>query len=96
MDTYRLDPDAMTAVAGGLDEAAEQARAAAEALSDGWDAEFGPGGLAEAVGELTGVWEGRLRTVQWEVASAAVEVRSARDTYVDADTSSAAELDRGG
>jgi uncharacterized protein YukE len=96
MDTYRVDPDAMTAVAGDLDEAAEQARAAAEALAGGRDDGYGPGGLAEAVGELTGVWQGRLSGVYRDVTSAAAGVRSARDAYLDADSSAAAELDRGG
>jgi uncharacterized protein YukE len=95
-DDYRVDADAMTAVAGGLADAAEQVRGAAEVLGDCWDDGFGPGGLAEAVGELTGVWQGRLHAVYTDVASAAAQVRSARDAYLDADSSAAGELNRGG
>lgn len=100
METYRADADAMTAVAGGLDEAAEQARAAADVLAGDWYGPgadgYGPGGLAEAVGELTGVWQGRLTSVFVEVSTAAGHVRSARDAYLDADSTVAARLDREG
>lgn len=108
MGTYRADfranADALTALAGDLDEAAGQARAAAEAVAGtaagavagGWDGEYGPDGLAEAVGELTGVWQGRLLGVHRDVATAATQVRAARDAYLDADAAAAAEFERGG
>ena len=95
-DQYRADADAMTALAGGLDLAADQVRAAAELLAAGADDGLGPGGLAEAVGELTGVWQGRLQSVQSDVAATALDVRSARDAYLDADASVSGELNRGG
>ncbi|HET8641233.1 MAG TPA: hypothetical protein VFM37_04810 [Pseudonocardiaceae bacterium] len=112
MGTYRADfranTDALTALAGDLDEAAGQARAAAEAVAGaaagaaagavagGWDGEYGPDGLAEAVGELTGVWQGRLLGIHRDVATAATQVRAARDAYLDADAAAAAEFERGG
>ncbi|ONI90185.1 hypothetical protein ALI22I_12715 [Saccharothrix sp. ALI-22-I] len=81
-DGYRVDPDALTAFAGRLDEAADEARAAASTLEEPVG-DLGPEGVTEAVEQLVAGWARTLRGV--ELDAVADELRSAGDTYRQAD-----------
>lgn len=95
-DKYRVDVDAMTAVAGRLDDAADEVMAATEILAEGAGEDLGPGGVTEEAGALTESWTARLSAVHADLAAGAAGVLAARDSYLDVDEAAAAELNRGG
>ncbi|MFD0200981.1 MULTISPECIES: WXG100 family type VII secretion target [Saccharothrix] len=81
-DGYQVDPEALTAFAGRLDEAADEVRAAASTLAEP-PGDLGPEGVTEAVEQLAAEWAGVLRGV--ELAAMADSVRTAGETYRQAD-----------
>ncbi|WP_447003207.1 type VII secretion target [Saccharothrix isguenensis] len=81
-DGFRVDPDALTAFAGRLDEAADEVGAAASTV-EGPLGDLGPEGVTEAVGQLVAEWARTLRGVRLDVV--ADEVRAAAETYHQAD-----------
>jgi uncharacterized protein YukE len=81
-DGYRVGPDALTAFAGRLDEAADEVRAAASTVEEPLG-DLGPEGVTEAVEQLVAEWARTLRGV--ELDAVADEVRAAAETYRQAD-----------
>ena len=81
-DGYLVDPEALTAFGGRLDEAADEARAAASSLEEPLG-DLGPEGVTEAVEHLVAEWARVLRGV--ELDALADGVRAAGETYRQAD-----------
>lgn len=79
---YRVDPDALTAFAGRLDETADEARTAASVVEQPVG-DLGPEGVTEAVGRLVAEWARTLRGVELDAVADAV--RAAGETYRQAD-----------
>ncbi|MFE2753087.1 hypothetical protein ACFXGA_13930 [Actinosynnema sp. NPDC059335] len=81
-DGYLVDPDALTAFAARLDEAADELRAAASAVGQPLG-DLGPEGVTEAVERLVAEWADALRGV--ELDAVADGLRAAGETYRQAD-----------
>ena len=81
-DGYQVDPDALAAFAGRLDEVADEVRAAAATLEEA-PGDLGPEGVTEAVERLAAEWVGVLRGVELEAVGDAL--RAAGETYRQAD-----------
>ncbi|MER5263027.1 hypothetical protein ABTZ99_13260 [Actinosynnema sp. NPDC002837] len=79
---YQVEPDALAAFAGRLDEVADEVRAAAAALEQP-SGDLGPEGVTEAVDRLAAEWAGVLRGVELDVVADAL--RAAGETYRQAD-----------
>jgi uncharacterized protein YukE len=81
-DGYRVDPDALTAFAGRLEETADEVRAAASTVAQPVG-DLGPEGVTEAVERLVAEWARTLRGVELDAVADAV--RAAGETYRQAD-----------
>lgn len=81
-DGYLVDPDALTAFAARLDEAADELRAAASTVGQPLG-DLGPEGVTEAVERLVAEWADALRGV--ELDAVADGLRAAGETYRQAD-----------
>jgi uncharacterized protein YukE len=81
-DGYRVEPDALTAFAGRLDEVADEVRAAASTV-DGPVGDLGPEGVTEAVEQLVAEWARTFRGLRLDAE--ADGVRAAAETYRQAD-----------
>lgn len=81
-DGYRVEPDALTAFAGRLDEAADELGAAASTV-EGPLGDLGPEGVTEAVEQLAAEWARTLRGAALDAS--ADGVRAAAETYRQAD-----------
>lgn len=79
---YQVDPDALTAFASRVDEAADEVRAAASTLEEP-SGDLGPEGVTEAVEQLVAEWAGVLRGVELDALADAL--RAAGETYRQAD-----------
>ncbi|MEU5694627.1 hypothetical protein [Actinosynnema sp. NPDC020468] len=82
MSGYRVDPDAVTALAGRLAESAEELGGVAAGLAAPPGA-LGPPPVADAVTALLAEWRARLPTR--ELADLAESLRSVAETYREAD-----------
>ncbi|GAB3009580.1 WXG100 family type VII secretion target [Saccharothrix stipae] len=79
---YLVDPDALTAFAGRLDEAADEVRAAGSTVAQP-PGDLGPEGVTEAVEQLVVEWARVLRGVELDAVANAL--RAAGETYRQAD-----------
>ncbi|MEU4745154.1 hypothetical protein AB0G02_32485 [Actinosynnema sp. NPDC023658] len=81
-DGYQVDPDALDAFAGRLDEVADEVRTAASTVDEP-PGDLGPEGVTEAVEQLVAEWARALRGVELDAVADAV--RAAGETYRQAD-----------
>jgi uncharacterized protein YukE len=79
---YQVDPDALGAFAGRLDEVADEVRAAAATLEQP-SGDLGPEGVTEAAEQLAAEWVGVLRGIELDAVADAL--RAAGETYRQAD-----------
>ncbi|TQM84132.1 uncharacterized protein YukE [Saccharothrix saharensis] len=79
---YQVDPDALGAFAGRLEEAADEVRAAAAGLAEP-PGDLGPEGVTEAVEHLVAEWAEVLRGVELDALADAL--RAAGEVYRQAD-----------
>jgi hypothetical protein len=81
-DGYQVDPDALVAFAGRVDEVADEVLAAASTVEQP-PGDLGPEGVTEAVEQLVAEWARALRGL--EPTALADAVRAAGETYRQAD-----------
>lgn len=95
MNGYHVDPAELSATAVRLSEAAQDVHTAATDLSEGAGGDLGPGGVSEAVDDLTRAWATKIRLVHDDLMAVARDLRTTRDVYADGEGYVADRLRRG-